>query len=81
MKDITFDNWATFYTIPDEVEQLIMIQKRRINELEDAIKYAKMKQQTAAKKRKKSFGKEADAARNYLYTLVGDKVEQLELHR
>lgn len=79
MKDITFDNWATFYTIPDEVEQLIMIQKRRITELEDAIRYAKMKQQTATKKPTKLLNLEAHYARQHLYTLVGDKVEQLEL--
>ena len=79
MQDITFNNWQTFYTVPDEVSDQIALMQRRINQLEDAIRQAKLKAETAKEKPTKLLKLEAHYARQYLYTLVGDKVKQLEL--
>lgn len=78
MKDITFDNWRTVYSVPDELSNEIALMQRRINELEDAIRYAKMKAETAHRKPTKLLKLEAFYARQHVYSLVGG-VRQLEL--
>jgi len=79
MQDITFDNWRTVYSVPDELSNEIALMQRRINELEDAIRYAKMKAETAAKVKGKKQSKwaipEAIKAREYLYGLVNGQRE------
>ena len=81
MQDITFDNWATVYTVPDELSNQIALMQRRINQLEDAIRYAKMKAETATKKPTRLTKLEAHYARQHVYSLVGQNVTQCELYR
>jgi len=79
MQDITFDNWRTVYSVPDELSNEIALMQRRINQLEDAIRYAKMKAETGAKVKGKKQSKwaipEAIKAREYLYGLVNGQRE------
>ena len=79
MQDITFDNWRTVYSVPDELSNEIALMQRRINEFEDAIRYAKMKAETANRKPTKLLKLEAHHARKHVYSLVGSGVRQLEL--
>ena len=83
MQDITFDNWATVYTVPDELSNQIALMQRRINQLEDAIRQAKLREEVAHKVSGKKQAKWAIPAakhsRAYLYSLVGGA--QLELLR
>ena len=85
MQDITFDNWATVYTVPDELSNQIALMQRRINQLEDAIKQAKLREEVAHKVSGKKQAKWAIPAakhsRAYLYSLVGQNVTQCELYR
>ena len=83
MTPITFNNWQTEYEVSDELAaeltDFIAMKQRRINELEDAIRYAKMKAETAAKKPTRLTKLEAYHSRSYVYSLVGSGVRQLEL--
>ena len=83
MTPITFNNWQTEYEVSDELAAELMdfitMKQRRINELEDAIRYAKMKAETAAKVKGKKQSRwaipEAIKAREYLYGLVNGQRE------
>ena len=83
MTPITFNNWQTEYEVSDELAaeltDFIAMKQRRINELEDAIRYAKMKAETAAKVKGKKQSRwaipEAIKAREYLYGLVNGQRE------
>jgi len=83
MTPITFNNWQTEYEVSDELAaeltEFIALKQRRINELEDAIRYAKMKAETAHRKPTKLLKLEAHHARKHVYSLVGSGVRQLEL--
>lgn len=83
MQRITFNDGLTAYDVPDdfhkELIEFLCSKQRRINELEDAIRYAKMKAETAAKVKGKKQSKwaipEAIKAREYLYGLVNGQRE------
>lgn len=80
MQDITFNNWQTVYTVEPELSNEIALMQRRINQLEDAIRQAKLKAETAHRHKSHLVKLEAKHARLYLYSLVGDGV-QTELFR
>lgn len=83
MQRITFNDNITAYDVPDdfhkELVKFLCSKQRRINELEDAIRYAKMKAETAHRKPTKLLKLEAHHARKHVYSLVGSGVKQLEL--
>ncbi len=83
MQRITFNDNITAYDVPDdfhkELLEFLCSKQRRINELEDAIRYAKMKAETAHRKPTKLLKLEAHHARKHVYSLVGSGVKQLEL--
>lgn len=83
MQHITFNDGLTAYDVPDdfhkELIEFLCSKQRRINELEDAIRYAKMKAETAHRKPTKLLKLEAHHARKHVYSLVGSGVRQLEL--
>lgn len=83
MQRITFNDGLTAYDVPDdfhkELVKFLCSKQRRINELEDAIRYAKMKAETAHRKPTKLLKLEAHHARKHVYSLVGSGVKQLEL--
>ena len=83
MQRITFNDGLTSYDVPDdfhkELIEFLCSKQRRINELEDAIRYAKMKAETAHRKPTKLLKLEAHYARKHVYSLVGSGVKQLEL--
>ena len=82
MQRITFNDGLTAYDVPDdfhkELIDFLCSKQRRINELEDAIRYAKMKAETAHRKPTKLLKLESFYARQHVYSLVGG-VRQLEL--
>ena len=86
MKQIRFLKGGTVFEVSDELNSSIeelndyaMSLRRRVNELEDAIRYAKMKAETAAKVKGKKQSRwaipEAIKAREYLYGLVNGQRE------
>lgn len=86
MKQIRFLKGGTVFEVSDELNSSIeelnayaMSLRRRVNELEDAIRYAKMKAETAHRKPTKLLKLEAHHARKHVYSLVGSGVKQLEL--
>lgn len=89
MQTITFNNGETSYNVPDdfhkELLDFLCSKQRRINQLEDAIKQAKLREEVAHKVRGKKQAKWAIPAakhsRAYLYSLVGQNVTQCELYR
>lgn len=85
MQRITFNDGLTAYDVPDDFHAELMTflcsKQLRINQLEDAIRYAKMKAETATKKPTKLTKLEAKHSRAYLYSLVGQNVTQCELYR
>ena len=82
MQRITFNDGLTAYDVPDdfhkELLEFLCAKQRRINQLEDAIRYAKMKAETAHRKPTKLLKLESFYARQHVYSLVGG-VRQLEL--
>ena len=79
MVDITFNNWQTFHSVPNEVAEYLQAQDRQILALQGAIREFRMKKRTARDHPTKDTKIQSWRAERDMYAMLPDKIEQSDL--